>query len=41
MFKPLRRGFVNKGKSAGQFRRNSRHTKAANMQGLARGGWRL
>ena len=40
--RPSRRGRVNKGRSARQFRKNSTRTKAANMHGgLARGGWRL
>lgn len=32
---------VNKGKSAKTFRRNVGHTKAANLRGPMRGGWRL
>lgn len=38
---PSRRRGVNKGKSARRFRKNVKRTKAANMGGLARGGWRL
>lgn len=38
----MRRRPVNKAKSAGQFRRNVSHTKAANVrQGPMRGGIRL
>lgn len=32
---------VNKYKSARSFKHNVKRTKAANMKGLARGGWRL
>lgn len=39
--RPLRRGHVNKGRSASKFRRHSRRTNGLNMKGLARGGWRL
>lgn len=39
--RPVSRYGVNKRHSAKKFRRQSHHTKAANMQGLARGGWRL
>lgn len=40
--RPMRRGPVNKSKSAGQFRRNSKRTKGANMKGAPmRGGIRL
>lgn len=40
--KPLMRYGVNKAKSSGQFRRNSRKTKSINLNaGLARGGIRL
>jgi len=39
--RPVKRFGANKGKSARQFRRNTKRTKAANLQGLARGGWRL
>jgi len=40
--RPLRRGGVNKRRSAKQFRRSSRRTKAPNMrQAPMRGGWRL
>jgi len=35
------RRHVNKIKSARSFKRNVRRTKAANMKGLSRGGWRL
>lgn len=36
------RNRVSKGRSARQFRRNSMHTKQANMAGPSmRGGWRL
>lgn len=38
---PSRRRGVNKGRSARRFRKQVRKTKAANMGGLARGGWRL
>jgi len=37
----LRRHGVNKRKSARRFRHATSKTKAANMGGLARGGWRL
>lgn len=38
----MKRFKVNKAKSAGQFKRNVRNTKAANVQqGPMRGGWRL
>jgi len=37
---PLRRSGVNKGRSAGSFRRNVRRMKAANIA-VMRGGWRL
>lgn len=37
----MKRHHVNKQKSAGQFKSNIRKTKAANMQGPMRGGWRL
>lgn len=39
--KPVRRSPVSKGRSAAQFRRNTRTVAAANVQGLNRGGWRL
>lgn len=40
--RPLRRGAVNKGKSAGQFRRHSGRTNGMNMKGAPmRGGIRL
>lgn len=39
--RPVRRSGVNKGRSAHQFRKNTRTVAAANMQGLNRGGWRL
>lgn len=39
--RPSRRHGVNKRSSAKQFRKHSARTKAANMGGLARGGWRL
>lgn len=38
---PSRRSGVNKGRSARKFRKQSGRTKAANIGGLARGGWRL
>lgn len=38
---PLRRHGVNKGRSARKFRKNVSKMKAANLGGLARGGWRL
>lgn len=38
----MKRMHVNKHKSAAQFRRNTKHTKAANVaNGPMRGGWRL
>lgn len=38
----MRRFAVNKGSSAGKFRKNIQRTKAANVaQGPMRGGWRL
>lgn len=38
----MRRQPVNKAKSAREFQRNTRRTKAANVQaGPMRGGWRL
>jgi hypothetical protein len=37
----MKRFAVNKGRSAAQFRRNTKTVAAANMQGLNRGGWRL
>lgn len=40
--KPLKRGFVSKGRSAAKFRSHAGRTKAANMKGQPmRGGWRL
>jgi len=40
--RPLRRGHVNKGKSAGKFRRHAGRTNARNMKGAPmRGGIRL
>lgn len=39
--RPLKRGNVNKKRSARKFRKQSRRTKAANMAGPNRGGWRL
>lgn len=39
--RPLRRSFTNKNRSAKQFRRHSRRTKAANLNGPMRGGIRL
>lgn len=39
--RPLRRGYVNKGRSAGKFRGHSSRTKALNMRGPMRGGIRL
>ncbi|QXP08538.1 MAG: hypothetical protein [Arizlama microvirus] len=40
--RPLRRSGVSKGKSARQFRRSTRFTKAPNVAGgPMRGGWRL
>ena len=38
---PLKRGYSNKRKSAKTFKRHGRRTKAANMTGPNRGGWRL
>jgi len=37
----LKRGGVNKGRSAHQFRKNSRRTKSRNLSGPMRGGIRL
>jgi len=40
--KPISRNHVHKGKSAGKFRKNTRHTKSANMKSAPmRGGIRL
>lgn len=39
--RPVKRFGVNKRKSARKFRKHSSRTKALNMGGLARGGWRL
>lgn len=39
--RPLKRHAVNKRRSAGTFRKNSRRTKGANMNGPMRGGIRL
>lgn len=39
--RPSKRHHVNKRHSAKKFRKHSHRTKAANMSGLARGGWRL
>lgn len=39
--RPVKRSGVNKSRSARKFRKNSKRTKALNMGGLARGGWRL
>lgn len=40
--RPLKRGGVHKGSSAGKFRRNVGHTKALNMKATPmRGGFRL
>lgn len=40
--KPVSRSHVNKGRSARQFKRNTRTVAAANTAGgLMRGGWRL
>lgn len=39
--RPIRRLGVSKGRSAAKFRRNVRRTKAPNMNGPMRGGWRL
>lgn len=41
MLRPLQRHPVNKARSAKRFRSQTRRTKAANLNGLARGGWRL
>lgn len=40
-YRPLNRHPVNKARSASDFRRKTKRTKAANLNGLARGGWRL
>ncbi|QXP08169.1 MAG: hypothetical protein [Arizlama microvirus] len=37
----MHRRSVSKGKSAAQFRHHSSHTKAANMRGPMRGGFRF
>lgn len=39
--RPLKRSPVSKGASTKQFRRNSKYTKAANINGPMRGGIRL
>jgi len=40
--RPLKRGFVSKGRSAGRFRRNVSRTKGVNLRGAPmRGGIRL
>lgn len=39
--KPLYRTPVNKHRAARSFRKQTSRTKAANLQGLNRGGWRL
>lgn len=39
--RPLKRGGVNKRRSAGSFKRQSRRTKSPNMAAPNRGGWRL
>lgn len=39
--RPLRRGSVSKGKSAGRFRRHVSRTRAPNLVNVMRGGWRL
>lgn len=39
--RPSSRRPVRKGKSARAFRRQSQHTKAANVQSIPRGGFRL
>lgn len=40
--RPVKRGHVHKGKSAGTFRRNVGRTPAINVRGAPmRGGWRL
>ena len=39
--RPLKRGGVNKRRSAKKFRRNTTRTKQPNMSGPNRGGWRL
>lgn len=39
--RPSRRRPVNKRASARRFRSHAKHTKAANLGGLARGGFRL
>lgn len=36
-----RRSAVNKQRSARKFRHQAQHTKAANLRGPMRGGWRL
>lgn len=41
MLKPLRRKPVYKAASARKFRRQTSRTKAANMNGPQRGGWRM
>lgn len=39
--RPLRRGSVNKARSASKFRKQSRRTQSRNMTGPMRGGIRL
>lgn len=39
--RPLKRGFVNKRRSAGKFRRGVGRTKSVNLKGPMRGGIRL
>jgi len=39
--RPLRRKPVSKNRSARKFRAQTRKTKAANLNGPQRGGWRL
>lgn len=41
MMRPLKRGGVNKRRSARKFRSHIGRTKAPNMKGPMRGGWRL
>lgn len=39
--RPLRRGSVNKRRSARKFRKHAGRTNTVNMRAVMRGGWRL
>lgn len=39
--RPVKRQYVHKGRSAGQFKRNVSRTKGANVHAPMRGGWRM